>query len=56
LWEPAAVWSVQVAPLSVEVQMSPNPTTAANFVRSAEDVMDAHEREPVADETEIVWL
>jgi hypothetical protein len=38
------VWSVQVAPLSEEVQMSPPRTTAARWVPSDEEVMAVHLR------------
>jgi len=46
--EPAAVWSVQVAPESVEVQMSPLLTLAARWVPSDLEAIDFRSREPAA--------
>ena len=45
--EPTA-WSVQLAPLFVEVQMSPLYAHAASFVPSDEDVTETHCLVPAA--------
>ena len=46
LFLPMAVCSVQVAPLSVEVQIAPSVAAAASFTPSPEDAMAAQFCEP----------
>jgi hypothetical protein len=44
--DPAAVWSVQFTPPSIEVYMSPPSAVAASFMPSEEEVINSQPRDP----------